>query len=163
MTKRFTLALATVALAASTAMAVPAQAANGVKLGVLTCSEQEGWGYIIGGSQRLNCRFDPNSGAPSEWYTGHVSKLGLDIGHVSGGTITWAVFAPASNLNPGALQGTYGGVTASVALGAGLGANAMIGGFDRAVQLQPLSVEGVRGTELAAGIGSIDLKFRGVG
>ena len=73
------------------------------------------------------------------------------------------MIAPASNLNPGALQGTYGGLTASVAVGAGVGANAMIGGFDRAIQLQPLSVEGLRGTEVAAGIGSIDLKFRGVG
>ena len=163
MTKRFALTLATAALAAGVSMSLPAQAANGVQIGVLTCGEQEGWGYIIGGSQRLNCRFDPSSGAPSEWYTGHVSKLGLDIGHVDGGTITWAVFAPASNLNPGALQGTYGGVTASVALGAGIGANAMIGGFDRAIQLQPLSVEGVRGTELVAGLGSIDLRFMGIG
>ena len=163
MTKRFALALATATVAASTALALPAQAADGVKIGVLTCAEQEGWGYIIGGSQRLNCRFDPNGGAPSEWYTGHVSKLGLDIGHVNGGTITWAVFAPASNLDPGALQGTYGGLTASVALGAGIGANAMIGGFDRAIQLQPLSIEGVNGTEVAAGLGSIDLKFMGIG
>jgi hypothetical protein len=163
MTKRFALTLATAALTAASLFALPAQAANGVKIGVLNCSEQEGWGYIIGGSQRLNCRFDPNNGGPSEWYTGHVSKLGLDIGHTEGGNITWAVIAPASNLNPGALQGTYGGLTASVAVGAGVGANAMIGGFDRAIQLQPLSVEGLRGTEVAAGIGSIDLKFRGVG
>jgi hypothetical protein len=163
MTTRFALTLATAALTAATWLSLPAQAASGVDVGVLKCSEQEGWGFIIGGSQGLNCRFDPNNGAPSEWYTGHVSKLGLDIGHTKGGTITWAVIAPASNLNPGALQGTYGGLTASLAVGSGVGANAMIGGFDRAIQLQPLSVEGLRGTEVTAGVGAIDLSFRGVG
>jgi hypothetical protein len=163
MTNRITLTLATAAVTAATWFALPAQAANGVEVGVLKCSEQEGWGLILGGSQALNCRFDPNNGRPSEWYTGHVSKLGLDIGHTKGGTITWAVIAPASNLDPGALQGTYGGLTASLAVGSGAGASAMIGGFDRAIQLQPLSIEGLHGTEVAAGLGAIDLKFRGVG
>ena len=161
MTKKFAFTLATAALTATTWFALPAQAANGVDVGVLKCSEQEGWGFIIGGSQRLNCRFDSNDGGPSEWYTGHVSKLGLDIGHVKGGTITWAVIAPASNLNPGALQGTYGGVQASASIGAGIGANVLVGGFDRSLALQPLSVEGLTGANLAAGIGAMELKFRG--
>ena len=160
MTNRFGLALAAAVFAAGTAVSIPAQAASGVKVGVLTCSEQAGWGYIIGSTQRLNCRFDSNDGH-SEFYTGKVSKLGLDIGKIRGGTITWAVFAPASNVNPGALQGTYGGVTASVALGTGAGANLMVGGFDRAIELQPLSVEGLKGTEITAGLGSMSLKFMG--
>lgn len=159
MNNKLALALASAMLAAG-AFAVPAQAADGVKIGVLTCSEQEGWGYIIGSSQRLNCRFDNNNGT-SDFYTGRVSDLGLDIGHTKGGTITWDVFAPASNMAPGALQGTYGGVTASAAIGSGGGANLMIGGFDRSIALQPLSVEGLKGTELTAGITSMSLKHVG--
>jgi len=42
-----------------------------------------------------------------------------------------------------------------------MGANAMIGGFDRWIELRPLSVEGLSGAEIAAGVGSIDLKYRG--
>ena len=161
MKSKLALALAAGALAASTAFALPVQAQPaGVKIGVLTCSESSGWGFIIGGSQHLNCRFTDNSGF-SSFYKGHVAKLGLDIGHTKGGVISWAVFAPSSDMRPGALSGTYGGVSGSVALGAGVGANLMVGGFDRAIQLQPLSVEGLRGTEVTAGLGSIDLKYVG--
>src|SRR5579872_1088701 len=100
--RKFAYLAASAAIAAATTIALPAQAASGVKVGVLTCSEQEGWGLILGGSQHLNCRFDPSSGGPSAFYTGHVSKLGLDIGHTKGGTLSWVVFAPSSNLDAGA-------------------------------------------------------------
>ena len=160
MTKTIALTIASAALAVSASLAIPAQAESGVKVGVLTCSEQAGWGYIFGSSKRLNCRFDPNSG-PTEHYTGNVSKLGLDIGYTRGGVLTWAVVAPESNMRPGALQGTYGGVTASASIGAGAGANVLIGGFDRSLALQPLSVEGLSGTNLTAGIGAMNLKYRG--
>ena len=159
MTKTLALTIASAALALSASL-VPAQAESGVKVGVLTCNEQAGWGYIIGSSKRLNCRFDSDYG-PTEHYTGHVSKLGLDLGYTNSAVLTWAVVAPESNVEPGALQGTYGGVTASASIGAGLGANALLGGFDRSIALQPLSVEGISGANVAAGIGAIDLKYQG--
>jgi len=159
--KKLALSIASAALAVSAFAALPAQAADGVKVGMLTCREQASWGFIIGSSRRLNCRFDPSNGGSTEWYTGHVSKLGLDLGHTKDGVITWGVIAPSSNLKPGVLQGTYGGLQASLSLGSGGGANAMIGGFDRSIQLQPLSIEGLKGTEVAAGFGAMDLKFRG--
>ena len=159
MTKTLALTIASAAVALSVSMA-PAQAASGVKVGVLNCSQAPSTGFIIGSSADLSCRFDAADGR-STFYTGHVSRLGLDIGHISGGTLTWAVFAPASNLGPGVLQGTYGGVSAGVALGAGIGANAMIGGFDRSIALQPLSIEGLSGAEIAAGVGSMDLRYVG--
>ena len=160
MTKRLAITIGAAALAAGTCLALPAQAESGVQIGVLTCNEQPGWGYIIGSSQGLNCRFEQDNG-PTVFYTGRLSKVGIDIGRINGGTLTWAVFAPASNMAPGALQGTYGGLTASVALGAGIGANALIGGFDRSIALQPLSVEGLSGAEIAAGIGAMDLTYVG--
>ena len=97
--KKLALTIASAALALS-AFALPAQAADGVKVGTLTCSEQASWGFIVGSSRTLNCRFDSSNGGPTEWYTGHVSKFGLDIGHTKAGVLTWVVFAPASNVRP---------------------------------------------------------------
>ena len=59
--------------------------------------------------------------------------------------------------HPGALQGDYVGATASFALGVGAGANALIGGFNKSVALQPVSIEGTNGLNVAAGIGAINL------
>ena len=46
----------------------------------------------------------------------------------------------------------------AMALGVGLGANVLIGGLDKSIALQPVSVEGSTGLNVAAGIGSISLK-----
>jgi hypothetical protein len=40
----------------------------------------------------------------------------------------------------------------------GLGANVLVGGLDKSIALQPLSIEGNKGLNVAAGIGSISLK-----
>jgi hypothetical protein len=42
---------------------------------------------------------------------------------------------------------------------AGLGANVLVGGNDRSVALQPLSVQGQVGLNVAAGIAEIALQF----
>ena len=47
---------------------------------------------------------------------------------------------------------------ASVTVGAGLGANALVGGLKRSIALQPLSVEAQSGVALAAGIASLKLR-----
>jgi hypothetical protein len=39
----------------------------------------------------------------------------------------------------------------------GLGANVLIGGLDKSIALQPVSVEGSTGLNVAAGIGSMSL------
>jgi hypothetical protein len=57
------------------------------------------------------------------------------------------------------LQGGYAGAQASAAVGVGAGANVLIGGLDRSIALQPVSVEGETGLNVAAGIGAIDLKY----
>ncbi len=61
--------------------------------------------------------------------------------------------APTSGPKPGSLNGSYAGLTAGAAVGVGASANALIGGLDRSIALQPLSVEGMNGVNLAAGIG----------
>ncbi|MGE5201757.1 MAG: DUF992 domain-containing protein [Acidobacteriota bacterium] len=138
-------------------LAEPAQAEPAsVKVGVLTCNVASGWGFVFGSSRNLNCTYSGGPG-PVEQYSGAISKFGVDIGYVEGGVIVWGVFAPTSTLAPGALAGEYVGGTASVSVGVGLGANALLGGFDKSIALQPLSFEGNNGLNVAAGIGAISL------
>jgi hypothetical protein len=67
------------------------------------------------------------------------------------------VFAPTANLAPGSLVGDFAGATASATVGVGAGANVLIGGSNRTISLQPLSIEGNTGLNVAAGIASITL------
>jgi len=144
--------------AALVALAGSAQAApSGIKVGTLTCNVASGWGFIFGSSKDLHCNFRPN-GHRGEHYVGSISKFGVDIGYTEGGVLVWGVFAPSSDVRPGALEGDYAGATASATVGVGLGANVLIGGLDKSIALQPLSVEGNKGLNVAAGIGAISLK-----
>lgn len=127
----------------------------GVKAGVLKCNVAGGWGFILGSTKDLNCIYSAASGG-SERYTGEVQKFGVDIGYTESGVIVWTVFAPSLKLKPGALKGTYTGVSAEVSAGMGLGANVLVGGGN-SVSLQPLSIQGQEGLNVAAGIGSIHL------
>jgi len=150
--------LSTVAtLAAIGTLAFAAQPlASGVKAGVLTCSVASGWGFVIGSTRDLNCVYSPPAGPP-EHYAGTVSKFGVDIGYQSNAVIVWGVIAPTAQLSPGALAGTYGGVTGSAAAGVGAGANVLVGGSNQTISLQPVSVEGDTGLNVAGGIGEISL------
>jgi hypothetical protein len=131
-----------------------------VKTGYLTCHEASGWGFVFGSSRQLRCSY---SGSPGrvEYYNGSVSKFGADIGYLKSAVIVWAVAATTNDLKPGALAGDYGGATASVSLGAGAGANVLVGGFQKSIALQPVSFEGQNGLNIAAGIESLNLKYRG--
>jgi hypothetical protein len=131
-----------------------------VKTGYLTCHEASGWGFIFGSSRALNCSYSSNGGRV-EYYSGSVSKFGADIGYLKSAVILWAVAAPTKDLKPGALEGHYGGATASLTLGVGAGANVLVGGFDQSIALQPVSVEGQNGLNVAAGVAEMTLKYRG--
>ena len=135
-----------------------AQAAGGVKVGTLTCNVAGGWGHVIGSSRRVSCVFSP-SRYVAERYVGHITKIGMDLGYRRSGTIVWGVFAPTDRVGRGDLHGSYGGVTASATIGVGLGANALIGGSNRTFTLQPVSIEGSTGLNVAAGIGGLDLHY----
>ena len=143
------------AVGVAAAAATPAAAQAGVKVGSLTCNVSSGWGFVFGSSRSLNCTF----AAPGryEYYLGNISRFGVDIGYTAGGVLIWTVFAPTANLAPGSLSGSYAGGTASATVGVGVGANALIGGSGNTVALQPLSLEGQTGLNVAAGIGAITL------
>ena len=155
--RKFGLTIGAALFAAGSMLAAPAHAA-GIKVGVLTCNVGSGWGYIVGSSKDMRCDFVPSSGY-GEHYDGTISKVGVDIGYTGGGVLVWDVIAPASDLRPGALEGGYGGVTAGATVGVGVAAHVLIGGFDKSITLQPVSVEGNTGLDIAAGIGGMNLKF----
>jgi hypothetical protein len=138
-------------------IAAPASA-DGVKVGTLTCHVASGWGFIFGSSKDLRCVYHPNAGM-GEHYVGTVSKFGVDIGYTDSSVIVWGVIAPHSGIAHGALQGGYAGATASATAGVGVGANVLVGGLDRSITLQPVSIEGSTGLNVAAGIGAINLKY----
>src|SRR6202051_3359358 len=131
---------AATAVIAAMAFGAPADAA-GIKVGVLPCHVSSGWGFIFGSSKDLRCNFSPSRGY-GERYVGTVSKFGVDVGYTAGGVLVWDVVAPSTTLKKGALAGGYAGATASATAGVGVGANVLVGGFDRSIALQPVSIEG---------------------
>ena len=147
-----------VALLSLAAFAPSAEANTGIKIGVLSCGIGGGIGYIIGSSKPIDCVFQPASGADVEHYSGTIGKLGIDIGITSQAVLSWAVFAPGKT-KPGALKGYYGGASAEATVITGLGANVLIGGFEKAINLQPLSVQSQTGLNVAAGITGLRLHY----
>ena len=149
------------ALAVVAAVAVPvsatAQGTDRDKVGSLTCDISGGIGAIIASKKSLTCMFTPSQPGPREVYVGSITKFGLDIGATSGGEMVWSVLAP-SDRKFGALAGHYVGASAEATVGAGVGANVLVGGSNRTITLQPLSVQGQTGLNLAAGVTEIDLK-----
>jgi hypothetical protein len=159
MLKHFGMLIVPALLAAGTILAGSSQASEGgVKVGVLTCNVASGWGFILGSTKDIKCNYSPASGM-SEHYDGSISRIGVDIGYTQGGVIIWNVIAPATEVKAGALEGSYGGVTAGATVGVGLGANVLLGGSNKSIALQPVSIEGNTGLNVAAGIGGLSLKF----
>ena len=163
MLKRLTVAVlvagslvgATVAQAQNTAAQPPAPPRGGVNIGKLSCTVAGGVGFIFGSSKDLTCVFNRDDGRAEEYF-GKVKRFGIDIGFTKEAHIIWLVAAPGY-VEPGALVGDYGGVTAAVAVGLGVGANVLVGGGQRQIALQPISVEGSVGLNIAVGIAEIQL------
>ena len=144
--------------AAALVMAFAAPAASQqqrVQAGTLECSLSSGIGMVVASQRNIACNFKPNGGPP-EAYVGTMTRIGLDIGITGGGAIIWAVFT-TTNLYSGILTGTYVGASAEMSIAAGLGANVLVGGSNRAVALQPLSVQGQVGLNIAAGVSQLEL------
>jgi len=130
---------------------------GGINVGTLSCHVSSGWGLIFGSSRTLKCAYSGQGRI--ENYDGNITRFGVDVGYQRSGVIIWNVFAPTGNLSPGALAGRYGGVTAGAAVGVGLGANALVGGSGNHIGLQPLSISGKTGLNVAAGIAGLTLRF----
>jgi hypothetical protein len=131
--------------------AVEQDAEGGVKIGYLTCDVGNGGGYVLGSAKELECFFHSSfDGDPMDRYAGSVKKIGIDLGYTARGKLVWAVFAPTAGYHRGSLGGVYYGASAEATLGAGVGANVLLGGTKGSIQLQPLSVAGQLGLNVAA-------------
>ncbi len=135
-----------------------AHAQAGVAAGVLTCNVSSGFGFVFGSSRELNCVYSTTG----EHYVGDINKYGVDIGFTKAAVIVWTVIAPTANLAPGTLAGHYAGATAGATAGVGLAANALVGGNGNTITLQPLSIEGNQGLNVAAGIADVTLRSAGM-
>jgi len=144
-------AAAVVAVATVPADAQPRR----VQVGTLACSISAGVGLVVASQRNVSCNFQPDGGPP-EAYTGTMTRIGVDVGFTSGGAMVWGVFAD-TNRYAGMLTGTYAGATAEATVAAGLGANVLVGGSNHSVALQPLSVQGQVGLNVAAGVGALEL------
>ena len=124
--------------------------------GMLTCRTSPSLGLIVGSTQRLACQFKGNSGLTQD-YVGRMNRVGLDIGFTAGGVMAWAVLGNSSAIRPGALTGRFVGASGDISVGVGAGANLLVGGTAQAISLQPLSLEGQVGLNLALGVAGLTL------
>jgi len=154
--QRLLSAFVAAAVVAAATVPGPAMAQARAKVGTLTCDISAGIGLIITSRKEMTCMFTPANPGPREVYVGSITKFGLDIGATAGGEMVWSVYAP-TEWRHGALAGHYGGATAEATVGAGLGANVLVGGNSRTVSLQPISVQGQAGLNVAAGVAELDL------
>ena len=129
---------------------------KGVNIGSLTCKVAGGAGVVFGSNKALGCIFTRTDGS-GERYVGDVRRFGIDIGYTEESQIVWLVFAPG-NVTPGALAGSYTGATVQGTVVVGAAANILVGGNNGQVTLQPVSVEGSAGINVAGGMAEIVLK-----
>lgn len=147
------------ALCAGTALQLRQATAETAKLqaGTLTCKGKGSVGLVLGSKETLVCKFSPVSG-PEQSYNATVTNIGLDIGVKGASTMVWTVLYSSTNVPAGTLAGSYGGASADASIGIGGGASVLVGGSKKSIALQPLSVQGQTGLNLAVGVSGMTLK-----
>ena len=128
-----------------------------VQVGVLECRGGASIGFVVGSVTNLGCVLRVE-GVPEDRYVATIRKVGLDIGITEETALAWGVFAPVAHLGPGDLAGTYAGAQGSASFGVGAGGNMLVGGSNNSIALQPLSVQGQVGVNIAAGLESLELR-----
>jgi Protein of unknown function (DUF992) len=137
--------------------AVQAQQPQRVQVGVLECRGGGSVGFVVGSVTNLGCVLRTD-GVPEDRYIATIRKIGLDLGITQESAIAWAVFAPVGRLGPGDLSGNYVGAQGSASIGVGVGSNVLVGGSANSIALQPLSLQGQVGLNVAAGLESLELR-----
>ncbi len=151
---------AIVAVAAALVMslsAAMAQPSPRVKVGVLECRGAASVGFVVGSVTNLGCVLRAE-GQPDDRYVATIRKYGLDIGITQESALAWVVYAPVAQLGPGDLSGDYVGAQGSASVGVGLGGNMLLGGSANSIALQPLSIQGQVGVNIALGVADMQLR-----
>ena len=151
-------AIGAAALALAVASIDPPRAQR-VKAGVLDL-RRLGWHRASSSARRRRCPACSRRSRPvrNRSIPASISKFGLDIGATSGGVMVWGVFTDSVGPGAGFLAGDYFGATGEATVAAGLGANVLVGGSNRTVALQPLSVDSTVGLNLAVGVAELHLR-----
>jgi Protein of unknown function (DUF992) len=144
-------------LVASIAAATAQQPIQRVQVGILECRGGASIGFVVGSVTNLGCVLRVE-GAPEDRYIATIRKVGLDLGITQESALAWSVYAPVARLGPGDLAGDYAGAQGSATLGVGVGGNVLIGGSNNSIALQPVSVQGQVGVNIAAGLESLELR-----
>ena len=151
--------LAALALSASVATA-NAQQPGQVQVGVLECRGGQNVGFVLGSNAHLNCVFQ-SAGGRAEGYVANIRRFGIDLGFTDNTTVQWAIYAPTTRVPRGGLAGQYGGVGTNASVGVGFGGNFLVGGPNNLYGLQPVSVQGQVGLNVASGIVQLQLESTG--
>ena len=130
---------------------------GGIQVGTLTCQAGRSVGFVIGSNNSFQCQYRAPGRRP-ERYVANVSRIGLDLGVTEQTLLSWTVFAPTRRFAYGDLAGDYFGVGGSATVGIGAGVNALVGGSQNSVALQPVSVQGQTGFAVSGGIASLQLR-----
>jgi hypothetical protein len=128
------------------------------EIGTLSCTGGEGIGLVVGSQKSYDCTFKTPGGRVSETYRANVIKIGLDLGVTSKSTMVWNVLSASQTYEPRSLEGNYAGASADASLGIGGGAKVLLGGSKNSVALQPVSVQGQTGFNIAVGVAQLQLR-----
>lgn len=137
--------------------AAQAQAPRAIQIGVLECRGGASVGFIVGSVTNLGCLLRAE-GRADQPYVATIRKIGLDLGITQETALAWAVFAPVERAGMGDLSGNYAGAQGSASVGIGLGANVLVGGSQNSIALQPLSLQGSTGLNIAVGLEGLELR-----
>jgi hypothetical protein len=129
-----------------------------IRTGTLTCEGQPDLGLIVGSIEKLTCKYTPTEGAPVTQYAGTIGRIGLDLGIRGPSVLIWGVLASSTQIPGDALLGEFVGVAADASLGFGAGAQILVGGTAQSLVLQPLSVQGQMGINIAVSVAALTLK-----
>jgi hypothetical protein len=127
------------------------------RAGILQCEGGQNVGFVVGSVTSLECMFQSEGRRP-EPYVATVRRFGVDLGFTDQTKFSWAVNAPTNRVGRGDLAGNYGGVGANASVGVGGGGNFLVGGPQNSYALQPISVQGQTGLNVAAGVADIELQ-----
>lgn len=139
--------------------AIPAQQAHagstaGTKIGTLQCKTvpHSGVNLLIHSTVDVTCEFKSTAGE-LEHYKGETGiGLGVDLAVKSNETLGYLVFASDFKKGEYKLAGKYVGGGGSATVGAGVGAQALIGGSNKSVSLQPVVLSSSEGFGVTGGI-----------
>lgn len=128
-----------------------------VESGLLECKGEMATAYGFGSSRGVTCEYRPAMGM-NQYYTGTLSRVGLDFGVSDQASMIWMVLATTKQLGPGALAGEYVGFTSGAALGPGFSANVLMAKDATAgIALQPLSVSSDSGLSISIAAAGLTL------